>query len=112
MTASPNFPKLPHGWVEQTYFINNDQLFLRLYQNTQPQSRRGLFILHGHSEQGDRYEHFPYYLQNTVDHIVLMDLPGHGFQVRRRSGKITLNAGKKFPAAFCSPPSLRKSRKS
>jgi alpha-beta hydrolase superfamily lysophospholipase len=78
MTASPNFPKLPHGWVEQTYYIHNDQLFLRLYQNTQPQSRRGLFILHGHSEQGDRYEHFPYYLQNTVDNIVLMDLPGHG----------------------------------
>jgi alpha-beta hydrolase superfamily lysophospholipase len=39
---------------------------------------RILFVIHGFGEHGGRYAHFPHFLQNAVDAVVVPDLRGHG----------------------------------
>lgn len=78
MTASPNFPKLPADWKEDSLFVNSNQIHLRIYGKNDLQGGRLLFLIHGQGEQSDRYEHFPSYLRSCVDAIVCVDLPGHG----------------------------------
>lgn len=78
MTASPHFPKIPATWFEDSHFIQNDQIHLRVYQSKNLSWGRWLYLVHGQGEQSDRYEHFPFYLNGVVDAIVCIDLPGHG----------------------------------
>lgn len=82
MTASPNFPKLPEGWSEETGFLpssdDQNKIFYRLFSRTPAKHQRLLFIAHGLGEQSDRFTHFPHYLQTSFDAIALIDHPGHG----------------------------------
>jgi lysophospholipase len=79
MAASPFFPKLPHGWSEDSLLIQNGSLFLRIYKSDLQRSRgRFLYLLHGQGEQSGRYQHFPHYLNGLVDAVICLDLPGHG----------------------------------
>lgn len=78
MAASPQFPKLPTDWSEESHFLNGDELHLRIYKNKNLSRGRLLYLIHGQAEQSDRYEHFPHYLNGIVDAIACIDLPGHG----------------------------------
>jgi lysophospholipase len=78
MAASPNFPKLPENWSEEFISVLDGQVQIRIYRSKDLSQGRLLFLVHGQSEQGDRYEHFPHYLNGTVDAIACVDLPGHG----------------------------------
>ncbi len=40
--------------------------------------KRILFIVHGQSEHGDRYDHFPSFLGGFFDAFFMLDLRGHG----------------------------------
>ncbi len=78
MAASPNFPKLPENWSEEFLSVQDQQVFVRLYRSKNLNQGRLFFLVHGQSEQSDRYEHFPHYLNGVVDTIACVDLPGHG----------------------------------
>lgn len=78
MAASPNFPKLPKNWTEESLTISPSQLHIRLYRSNDLSRGRFLYVIHGQGEQSGRYEHFPHYLNNVVDAIFCIDLPGHG----------------------------------
>ena len=78
MAASTIFPKIPTDWLDQSEMINNQKLFVRILRKPNLQTGRVLFVVHGQGEQSDRYEHFAFYLQHSVDAIILLDLPGHG----------------------------------
>ncbi len=78
MAASSTFPKIPSDWLDQSEMINKQKLFVRLLQKPKVTSGRVLFVVHGQGEQSDRYEHFAFYLQHSVDAIIMLDLPGHG----------------------------------
>ena len=85
MSASPQFPGLPPGWVEETSYLANETIFYRQFRRTDSTRRgRGLFIVHGFGEQSDRFLHFPHYLHTSVDIIGLLDLPGHGKSTGQR----------------------------
>lgn len=89
MSAALTFPKIPQGWSELRVPILNGALSLTLYSRVKPLHNRVLFIVHGQGEQSSRYEHFAFYLQNQVDTIVAMDLPGHGLS---KGGRGHINA--------------------
>lgn len=77
MTASPNFPGLPEGWQEsENQVVKN--IFTRVFHRKDWGKGRLLFVVHGFGEQSNRYMHYPHYLQDAVDVIVALDLPGHG----------------------------------
>lgn len=78
MAASPQFPKLPSDWYEESHFLNDGEIHLRIYRAKNLSKGRLLFLVHGQAEQSDRYEHFPHYLNGIVDAIACIDLPGHG----------------------------------
>lgn len=78
MSASPQFPKLPKNWSETSLWLADGDLHLRIYSKNSSPTGRLLFVVHGQAEQSDRYEHFPHYLQDTVDVVAAIDLPGHG----------------------------------
>jgi lysophospholipase len=83
MSASPKFPKLPANWTEKDMHALDGKISLRVYYNqtqltSSDSSARMLYIVHGQAEQSDRYEHFPHYLQDLVDVVACVDLPGHG----------------------------------
>lgn len=78
MAASNTFPKIPPDWLDQSEMINRQKLFVRILRKQKMSSGRVLFIVHGQGEQSDRYEHFAFYLQHSIDAIILLDLPGHG----------------------------------
>lgn len=78
MSAALTFPKIPNGWSEIRVPILNGQISLTVYSRAKALHKRVLFIVHGQGEQSGRYEHFPYYLQNSIDTVVALDLPGHG----------------------------------
>lgn len=85
MSASPEFPRLPSGWVEAQRRLDRGVL-VRTWSNP---ARRGgtgraLVVVHGQGEQGDRYLHFPHYLDGATDAIVAVDLPGHGLSAGAR----------------------------
>jgi lysophospholipase len=83
MSASPGFPQLPKTWSEESFKVNEDKIFVRLFRKNDLKKGRLLFVVHGYGEYSGRYEHFPFYLENEVDAIALLDLPGHG----RSAGK-------------------------
>jgi alpha-beta hydrolase superfamily lysophospholipase len=78
MAASPNFPKIPSTWIDESELIQNNKIFVRILRKSKMETGRVLFVIHGQGEQSDRYEHFPFYLQSSVDAVILLDLPGHG----------------------------------
>jgi len=83
MSASPDFPRLPVGWIEHTETLPGasigNAIFYREFSRAGASlHKRGLFIVHGFGEQSDRFLHFPHYLHTCVDTIGLIDLPGHG----------------------------------
>jgi lysophospholipase len=39
---------------------------------------RVLFVLHGQGEHGGRYQHFPAFLEDSIDAVICMDHRGHG----------------------------------
>jgi alpha-beta hydrolase superfamily lysophospholipase len=78
MAASPFFPKLPAGWSEESLTIQNGSLHLRIWKSGNLSRGRFLYLIHGQGEQSDRYEHFPHYLNNVVDAVIAIDMPGHG----------------------------------
>lgn len=100
MSASPIFPKLPPGWFENVFKLQEGQISVRAYfsgrfssspdqnglkfeqENQSSSASQGnlkfLFLVHGQGEQSGRYEHFAHYLNGLVDAIFCMDLPGHG----------------------------------
>jgi len=83
MSASPKFPKLPANWTEKALTAMDGKISLRVYfNNTKFESAspdaKMLYVVHGQAEQSDRYEHFPHYLQDQVDVVACVDLPGHG----------------------------------
>jgi alpha-beta hydrolase superfamily lysophospholipase len=78
MAASANFPKIPNNWLDESELIHGKKIFLRILRKPKIETGRVLFVVHGQGEQSDRYEHFPFYLQNVIDAIVMLDLPGHG----------------------------------
>lgn len=79
MPASPRFPDLPAGWRESTEKLAPLDVFVRTWSR-EPRSKepRVLFLVHGWGEHSDRYRHWPFYLQDQVDQIVISDLYGHG----------------------------------
>lgn len=83
MAASPKFPHLPANWAQKSLTAMDGKISLRIYYNQQkfespaPDTSM-LYVVHGQAEQGDRYEHFPHYLQDVVDIVACVDLPGHG----------------------------------
>lgn len=78
MSASPQFPKLPKNWSETSLWLADGDIHLRIYSKNHGTTGRLLFVVHGQAEQSDRYEHFPHYLQETIDVVAAIDLPGHG----------------------------------
>lgn len=78
MSASPQFPKLPKNWSETSLWLSDSDLHLRIYSKNSSPTGRLLFVVHGQAEQSDRYEHYAHYLQDTIDVIAAIDLPGHG----------------------------------
>lgn len=83
MSASPKFPKLPSHWTEKALTAMDGKISLRVYYNhtkfdSPTLEARMLYVVHGQAEQSDRYEHFAHYLQDQVDVVACVDLPGHG----------------------------------
>lgn len=78
MAASPNFPKLPSTWTENSIFNPDKSLHIRTFIKSSATSGRILILIHGQAEQSDRYQHFPHYLDGTISAIFAVDLPGHG----------------------------------
>ncbi len=78
MPASPSFPRLPMDWSEEFLSVQGGTIKIRVYRAAKFETGRMLFLVHGQSEQSDRYEHFPHYLKGTVEAIACVDLPGHG----------------------------------
>ena len=77
MKCAPSFPDLPKQWVEKDIRVSG-KFFLRCWHKKNWGKGRTLFIVHGFGEHSQRYEHFPHYLQDNLDNIIAMDLPGHG----------------------------------
>lgn len=87
MTASPHFPDLPPHWQESIYKTAGDSLQARHWfdeSKREGQVRRTLFIVHGFGENGNRYRHWPHYLDGIVSSIFALDLPGHGLSEGKR----------------------------
>ncbi|MBX3016576.1 MAG: alpha/beta fold hydrolase [Bdellovibrionaceae bacterium] len=79
MPASPRFPDLPSGWKETTEQLEPLKTFVRFWtKEPRTENPRVLFLVHGWGEHSDRYRHWPHYLQNEIDMIVISDLYGHG----------------------------------
>lgn len=77
MSASPSFPDLPAGWVEE----------IRGYERVWKSPATNLptlLIVHGFGENSDRYRHVPHFLQNHFSNVVAIDLPGHGRSPEKR----------------------------
>lgn len=85
MSASPGFPPRPAHWTEQPQRLEGGT-FVRTWskQTVRHDRPRALVVVHGQGEQGDRYAHFPQYLEDAVDTIVAVDLPGHGLSTGAR----------------------------
>lgn len=79
MPASPRFPELPSGWKETTEKLEPSGHFVRFWtKEPRSETPRVLFLVHGWGEHSDRYRHWPHYLQNEIDMVVVSDLYGHG----------------------------------
>lgn len=83
MIRPVGFPGLPEGWeVSGASTSSSDgklQLYLGRLSRTVPRhGGRSLFIIHGQGEHGGRYHHFPHWLGDAIDEVLLPDLRGHG----------------------------------
>lgn len=80
-TQPKGFPPLPSDWKTEyeTLERNGFKFFCVLHirkEVTQPKNI--LVVCHGFGEHSGRYEHFPYFLKNSVDAIFIHDQRGHG----------------------------------
>ncbi|MEN9724057.1 MAG: lysophospholipase, partial [Pseudomonadota bacterium] len=98
MTATVTFQGMAHGLVEGFPSVPDDwesasgtfssasdgaKLFYLIHSCPSRVSSgsgplRVLIVLHGQGEHCGRYQHFPFFLQNSVDVVATMDHRGHG----------------------------------
>lgn len=83
LSKPEGFPGLPDGWEYRWVSVpaadGSVSLFVSQFvRKTLPQSPRLLFVLHGQGEHGARYQHFPAFLESSVDGVICMDHRGHG----------------------------------
>jgi alpha-beta hydrolase superfamily lysophospholipase len=77
MPLPSHFPSIPPFWQEKVCRIKKDQIFLRLWENSN-KINKIMFIIHGWGEHSGRYLHFSHYLRDEYGLIAVIDLPGHG----------------------------------
>jgi len=77
-----NFPHFPKNWTlyseSMLSFDGTKKLNSFILESKHQRTKKILFVVHGLGEHGSRYFHFPHYLDQSIDLIVILELQGHG----------------------------------
>lgn len=81
-TVQPKgFPGLPPGWATESRVASAPdgvELHEVFHRREPRRSGKILVVFHGFGEHSGRYLHFPHYLQEQLDGILIPDMRGHG----------------------------------